>query len=276
MIYLFVVVVIVLITILFKQYNQIEELKKSLDKNKTINKNNFYQNSSNTTGSIAHQWRQPLMELSSLFIDLESQIDTNIQITNKDLSKVIDKSNNILKYMSKTIDDFNNFLNSKRDYEVKNISEIIDMSLDIVENTLKDNDIELIVHKYDDIKVNVVENEYIQVLINIISNAKDILIERGINNPQITITIDKVLVDTDEIPNQAIVYISDNAGGIDLDNIDDIFKPYFSKRNFINSTGMGLFMSKVIIENHFGGKLQAHNNNNGAVFTISLPFFSKN
>jgi signal transduction histidine kinase len=119
----------------------------------------------------------------------------------------------------------------------------------------------------------VVENEYIQVLINIIANAKDILIERQIKNPQITITIDKVLVDTDEIANQAIVYISDNGGGIEAQQIDDIFKPYYSKRNFINSTGMGLFMSKVIIENHFDGEIRANNNNSGAVFTISLPHY---
>ena len=272
MIYLFVVVVIVLIVIIYQKNKLIRKLNQIIIKDKK----DFYGNQNNTIGSIAHQWRQPLMELSSIFINIESQIDTNRVISTSKLSQAMDKSNSILKYMSNTIDDFNNFLNSKRDYKVCNISDLIDMAIVIVENTLKDNGIELIVHKYDDIKVNVVENEYIQVLINIISNAKDILIERGISNPQITITIDRILVDIEEIPNQAIVYISDNAGGIQVEDIDDIFRPYYSKRNFINSTGMGLFMSKVIIEKHFDGELRANNNNSGAVFTISLHDWDEN
>jgi signal transduction histidine kinase len=267
--YLFIIVILFLIIVIFKQHTKISALEEKITKDKK----EFYNNPNNTIGSIAHQWRQPLMELSSIFVNIESQIDMNRVISTAKLTQAIDKSNNILRYMSHTIDDFNNFLNSKKDYKICNISELIDMSIDIVENTLDDNGIELIIHKYDDIKVYVVENEYIQVLINIISNAKDILIERQIKNPQITITIDKVLVDTDEIANQAIVYISDNGGGIQAQQIDDIFKPYYSKRNFINSTGMGLFMSKVIIENHFDGEIRANNNNSGAVFTISLPHY---
>ena len=98
-----------------------------------------------------------------------------------------------------------------------------------------------------------------QVILNLIKNAEDALLENSINNPKIIITIkDRILT------------LSDNAGGIPKDIIDKIFEPYFSTKTKKDGTGLGLYMSKIIIQEHCAGKIYVENEENGAKFTIIL------
>ena len=107
------------------------------------------------------------------------------------------------------------------------------------------------------------KNEYSQVLINIINNAKDILIQRKIENPYIKISIY-------ERKENIITTIEDNGGGIKVEPIEKIFEPFFTYQK-INGSGLGLFMSKLIIQNNMNGKLEASNSENGAFFKITIP-----
>lgn len=214
-------------------------------------------------GNIAHQWRQPLMELSSILMHTEAKIQVKENITNDEILEVIDKSNHILKYMSSTIDDFRNFFAKDKAKTEFKISEQIKRTINILKSTLDTKKIKINIIIKHNPYIYGYKNEYSQVLINIISNAKDVLIQRGIEDAFIEVKVY-------EKDGFCITEILDNAGGINEKYKDDIFKPFmtFEKKD---GTGIGLFMSKLIIENNMGGTLSAINEKDGAKFTITIP-----
>jgi len=214
-------------------------------------------------GNIAHQWRQPLMELSSILIHTEATIQIKNKISNDEILEVIDKSNHILKYMSNTIDDFRNFFAKDKAKTKFKISEQIKRTVNILTSTLENQKIKINIIIKHNPNIYGYQNEYSQVLLNIISNAKDVLIQRGVEDPFIEVKVY-------EQENQCITEILDNGGGISEKYKDDIFKPFmtFEKKD---GTGIGLFMSKLIIENNMGGTLSAINEKDGAKFIINLP-----
>lgn len=250
---------------------QILELKKQvideIKHNRQNDKMMFQQSRMASMGemldNIAHQWRQPLMELSSLSMELQAKIELLGNVSNEEVLESIEKSNHITQYMSDTIDDFRNFFAKDKQEEVFKISDQISSAINIINSALKQHEIklEIIVQKNSVIKG--FKNEYSQVLINILSNAKDILVNRNIKNPKIML---KIL----EKENNSIVQITDNAGGITCDPIQRIFEPFFTHEKK-DGTGVGLFMSKLIIENNMNGRLFVENTKYGAKFTITVP-----
>ena len=251
-----------------EQNKELEKLVSiEVEKNRQKDKIMFQQNKMASLGemlnNIAHQWRQPLMELSSLFIPIQAKIDFDIELDKKEIKDSILKLNDITKYMSNTIDDFRDFFATDKEKEEFKLSEQINASLNIISSSLKTNNImlEIIIKKNPTLFAY--KNEYTQVLINIINNARDILIQRKIKEPKIKIYIS-------EIKEDIIISIEDNAGGIEVQPIENIFKPFFTYDK-IGGTGIGLFMSKLIIENNMNGKLLVENTKNGALFKIITP-----
>ncbi len=254
------------------EFLELEEQNKELEKlislevakNRQKDKIMFQQNKMAAMGemlnNIAHQWRQPLMELSSLFIPIQAKIDFDLDIDKKELKEAITKLNEITKYMSNTIDDFKDFFATTKEKEEFKLSSQINASLNLLSSCLKDNNIMLDIIVKKNPTIYGYKNEFTQVLINIINNAKDILIQRKIKNPKIIITIN-------ETDDEVIICIEDNAGGVRVKPIEDIFKPFFTYEK-MNGTGIGLFMSKLIIENNMGGRLLAENKKDGALFKI--------
>lgn len=254
------------------EFLELEEQNKELEKliNLEVEKNRqkdkimFQQNKMAAMGemlnNIAHQWRQPLMEISSLFIPIQAKIDFDLDIDKKELNQTIIKLNEITKYMSNTIDDFKNFFATTKEKEEFKLSSQINASLNILSSSLKNNNIMLDIIVKKNPTIYGYKNEYTQVLINIINNAKDILIQRKIKNPKIIITID-------ETEDEVIICVEDNGGGVKVKPIEDIFKPFFTYEK-MNGTGIGLFMSKLIIENNMNGILWVENKNDGALFKI--------
>ncbi len=255
----------------FELEEQNRELEKlvaiEVEKNRQKEKIMFQQNKMASMGemlsNIAHQWRQPLMELSSLFIPIQAKLDFDLELDKKELRESIIKLNDITNYMSNTIEDFRNFFATDKEKEEFKLSEQINSSLNIISSSLKNNDIMLDIIVKKNPTIYGYKNEYTQVLINIINNAKDVLIERKIKNPKIIIMIDETKKDV-------ITSIEDNAGGIKVDPIENIFKPFFTYEKKAG-TGIGLFMSKLIIENNMSGRLWAENKKNGAIFKIITP-----
>jgi signal transduction histidine kinase len=211
-------------------------------------------------GNIAHQWRQPLSQLSGLFFDIESAYDYK-ELNKKYLQNRVEEANDLLEYMSKTIDDFRNFFNPNSKKEEFFIKDSVDNAIKIVKSTLDFYHIELLVDIDEFYKINGYKNEYSQAVMNIISNAKDILIEKNIQNPQIKIYLEK--------NKKATLCIEDNAGGINEQIIDKIFDPYFTTK-YEYGTGIGLYMTKLIIEEKMNGLISAKNTKDGAKFLIEI------
>ena len=212
--------------------------------------------------NIAHQWRQPLSELSAIMMTLKfkhnlGKLDTNV------MSEKSKDAENLLEYMSKTIDDFREFFMPSREKKKFFAKEAVDAVISIIGTSAKEKNISLHVEIPENEKIYGHKNEFEQVLLNVITNAKNILLSKKTMNPTIGIKLS-----SDE--QFTYLSISDNAGGIEVEPIDKIFQPYFTTREDSGGTGIGLYMSKLIIEKNMGGILMVKNSEIGAIFTIRL------
>jgi signal transduction histidine kinase len=217
-------------------------------------------------GNIAHQWRQPLNSIALKKEILVADYYDNT-LSDEIVEQFSDNLDDTLQYMSKTIDDFRDFFKptkEKIDFDVfKNIESI----LTIVDAQLKNHDIKLYInnHYNQPIIFFGYPTEFKQVLINLVNNAKDAIVANNPKSRQIDIDIYY-----DEMSKEIEVYVSDFAGGVPNDVIDKIFEPYFTTKFKAKGTGLGLYMSKVIIEYNMHGKLDVQNINGGARFIIKL------
>jgi len=214
-------------------------------------------------GNIAHQWRQPLNALGLGIQKIKMLYDADM-LTEEKFNQSVKKSNMLIKKMSETIDDFRNFFKVDKEKQNFRLEDAIDDTLELLDASLKVNNIEVIVlHQDDGINVFGYKNELEQVLLNIVNNAKDALMENNIQNS-------KIEIKTLKLDDDVLVEISDNAGGIPEDIIDKIFDPYFTTKEQGKGTGVGLYMSKTIIETNMSGSLSVSNSENGAKFTIKI------
>lgn len=205
---------------------------------------------------IAHQWRQPLAELSFNCIYISKHLQ------NPKLKDVVEKNENIIQFMSETISNFQDFYKTseKTDFNpVISVNQVIN----IIKSMLELNNIELIQKIDSKVVIHGNPNSLAQVILSIMQNTIDVVRNQKMPSGVIELS----LFDTDT---EIVLAIEDNAGGIQIEPISDIFKPFKSKKQS-PSTGIGLYMSKMIIENKFGGTIDAENTDNGAKFTIRLP-----
>ncbi|AXX95611.1 sensor histidine kinase [Arcobacter ellisii] len=209
---------------------------------------------------IAHQWRQPLSQLSGILMELETTTRFK-KVDNDYILNAIDKSDKMIEFMSNTIDDFRNFYKPDKKKEDFYVSDACKKAINIIDATLENLGINLILDIKEDKKIFGYPTEFSQVILNIISNAKDVLIEKNIKNPKIEINIESKGI-------LSIITIKDNAGGIEEKNLEQIFDPYYSTKDSSKGTGLGLYISKLIIERNMGGELSVSNDSEGAVFKI--------
>ena len=213
--------------------------------------------------NIAHQWRQPLALNNTLISILKEKNQQKILKSDELAKKLQDMESNI-QYMSKTIDDFMHFYHPEKEKNIFLISDVVQHTLDITDPMLKKADIHLTFKIISENPVEGYMNEYMQVIISILHNAKDTLLHRKTENPRIMLN----LYENDE----AMVFeISDNAGGVHQNDIHRIFDPYFTTKHKSLGTGLGLYISKMIIEKNMNGTLSVSNTHEGAMFTIIMP-----
>ena len=218
-------------------------------------------------GNIAHQWRQPLSQLSGLFFDIESAYEHK-ELNQKYLAKSVDEANDLIEYMSKTIDDFREFYNPDAPKEIFRIKDAVDKALKLLDASLKFNAIGIELQIEEEVYIEGLSNEFSQVVLNILSNAKEIALEREIAHPHIKIY---TIADTQRVS----LVIEDNCGGIEKGIIRKVFDPYFTTKYGYGS-GIGLYMSRLIIENKMGGKITVRNLPKGRLrFEIVLTPISK-
>lgn len=211
---------------------------------------------------IAHQWRQPLALLSSVIVRLNLKIKTN-NIDLNFLDKKLYFMNEQIQYLSNTIDSFSDFMNPKKKKEKTNLLEVSTLAINLIKESFLLNKIEVIVIESRLKEITTYKNELLQVLLNLLNNSRDAFILNNINEAKIEIYFEE-----DEF--SQTIYIQDNAGGIAPDVIKNIFNPYFSTKQKKNGTGLGLYISKVIVEKHLDSTLKLINNKSGVLSKLVL------
>lgn len=213
-------------------------------------------------GNIAHQWRQPLNALM-LLIQAFKVKSQNGKLTQEFINTQVEDGLKIAKKMSQTIEDFRNFFHSSSHKEPFNLKENIKDSVSLVEIFLKQNEIELNIECPEDIVVYGYKSSFSQVLLNLIKNSEDILKERQITPAKIRIaaSIKETKIAPKDTKQEEYVQIlfMDNGGGIRLKDIQKIFEPYFTTKHKSVGTGIGLYMSKQIIEKQMQGSIEVKN-----------------
>lgn len=213
-------------------------------------------------GNIAHQWRQPLNVLGLNVQQLGLSYECG-EFSKELLDANIDKAMEIVSHLSQTIDDFRNFSTPDREKSLFCVDQVVAKTVSMIEESFREQHIDVDVDTAGGLQVNGYPNEYSQVLLNILMNAKDALVERKAVDARIT-------VHSWSEEGRVVVTITDNAGGIKEEILGNVFDAYFTTKSLGKGTGIGLFMSKTIIESNMGGRLSVRNVEGGAEFRIEV------
>ncbi|MBF0344701.1 MAG: hypothetical protein HQL06_10780 [Nitrospirae bacterium] len=220
-------------------------------------------------GAIAHQWRQPLNALGLLIQDLRYAYSHG-ELDAQYFDSSVENAMNQIKYMSETIDDFRHFFKPSKEMITFDVNKAVNELLTIVSPQIMNAEIaiEVIKDAKECLIIRGYPSEFVQVILNIVNNSRDAIVQHKkkgllLGKGLIIITIYK----EDERVNIAI---KDNGGGIPEDIKDKVFEPYFTTKGDELGTGIGLYMSKVIIEKNMNGRLYVYNDDDGAVFVIEM------
>ncbi len=212
---------------------------------------------------IAHQWRQPIsviaMDANNVLVDIELE-SVETESLKSDVNDIIEQT----KHLSQTIDDFRNFFKPNKIREEVLVADVFRDAYSVIEKSLLNNNVEVENIFDSTFKVSIFSRELLQVFVNVLKNAKEALEEHRAEDRKIT---NRISEDEDSV----VVSICDNAGGIAEDIMDKIFEPYFSTKDEKNGTGLGLYMSKTIVEKHLFGELNVKNTQDGVCFLIKIP-----
>ena len=185
------------------------------------------------------------------------------EVTKESLKQELKSIDNRVVLLSNTIDDFRNFYNTNNEKSTFDLSKTIAQAIEVLSPAIHNANVTLTFKDSLENNVESLENEIIQVLMNVIKNAIDILKEREQER--------NIIVKAYQENRQTYIVVEDNAGGVSEEIINKIFDPYFSTKKEKHGMGLGLYMSKLIIQEHCDGSLDVHNSKEGAVFTITLP-----
>lgn len=212
-------------------------------------------------GNIAHQWRQPLNTLA-LVVQRLGLLQHGGECSREAVEETVSRSMQLIQHMSRTIDDFRNFFMPDKEKVTFKVRDAVSDALKLIEGTLASGGIKVRVEHEADPAVYGYPSEYAQVLLNILTNAKDAFDTRQTSSPQVVIAVGAS-------GNRSLVTVRDNAGGIPEHVLPKVFDPHFTTKG-PRGTGIGLFMSKVIVEKNMNGRLAASNVADGALFSIEI------
>lgn len=248
------------------------EVEKSIERERKMFQQSKLASMGEMIGNIAHQWRQPLSIISTFASGAKLQKEAGL-LDDENLNNTLDKINKTAQQMSKTIDNFKDFLKGDSSKKIFNVSEEIEKCLEIEEGLLKDNHINIIKRIDETIYLNNLPHGLSQILLNIINNSKDAM--KSVENES-----DKLLfIETKKDIKYTIITIKDSGGGIPDNIINKVFEPYFTTKHQSQGTGLGLHMTYKIITENMNGTVEvknvsySHNNiqYKGAITIIKLP-----
>ena len=238
-----------------------EEIQKNMEKDALLQRQSRLAGMGEMIGNIAHQWRQPLNSLGLILSDLEDSAlygECNLPY----IKTAVGKSKKIIQKMSSTIDDFRYFFRAGKSMGIFSLKQVTDECINLVDASMKNSHINIVVRCGHDVTVNGYANEYSQAVMNILSNAKDAIVARKIDAGEIIIEIG-------EEGEFGVHSVTDNGGGIQPEVLPRIFEPHFTTKE--NGVGIGLYMTLVTIEKNMKGRIKVENVEDGARFTVYLP-----
>jgi len=240
----------------------LEEVEKGRDKDRLLMHQSKLAAMGEMIGSIAHQWRQPLNVVGLIIQDIKNARHSG-ELDDRYLEESVARAMSLMRHMSSTIDDFRYFFKPEKEPHAFRIGEAVVKAVSVVEASFANGNIAIGIDIQDDMVVHGFPNEYSQVLLNLLNNAKDVFTGREIAHPKVEIRVFRQ-------EGRAVLTVSDNGGGIPEDIKEKIFDPYFTTKPDDKGTGIGLYMSKLIIEKSMNGELTATNTAEGAEFRIRL------
>ena len=256
----------------FYKYRQqvLEHIKKDKEKDTLLAQQAKMAAMGEMLENIAHQWRQPLSAISTISTGIKIQYEY-ADINKEEVIKSMNTIATTTKYLSQTIDDFRDYFNPKKEANYFSLKNIFEKISDLLEPQLSLRNIQII-KDIDNIRIFGFENEFLQVIINILNNSKDEFEKKELEKKYI-------FIDTKITEDEIKIIIKDNAGGIHENIIDKIFEPYFTTKYKSKGTGIGLYMSKQIVEKHMNGSITVFNEDyiykeksyKGATFLIAFP-----
>ena len=255
--------------VLLKKQNEVlerrvaEEIAKNREKEKYLMYQSRLAQMGEIINMIAHQWRQPLNSLAILVQTIGLKFKKGL-LSKEEMGRLQKEILQKIDYMSETIDSFRNFFKPEKEAVEFNLRDALSQVVDMSKSDLEKNSIAFEFYQDDDFSLSGYPNELGQALLNIINNAKDQIL---LKNPKEK----KISLHVKSEGRQVAIEIADTAGGIEDENKEKIFEPYFSTKEGKNGTGLGLYITKMIVEEHMNGKIYAENSDKGAVFTIELP-----
>lgn len=239
-----------------------EEIEKNIKKDEML----IYQSRQAAMGDmiamIAHQWRQPITVIGMEANNINMSIQLEEEITTEELKKMAESIAEQTQQLSKTIDDFRNFFKPNQEKVQTTVGSVLESTLKIVGKIMENKNITVTIENQSDTELLTYSNQLLQVFLNLLGNAKDILLDKAVTDPKITITID-------ETQDSVVTTICDNGGGIPENSIKRLGEPYFTTKEK-NGTGLGLYMSITIVEKHLNGSLTWENRDEGACFIVTL------
>lgn len=216
-------------------------------------------------GNIAHQWRQPLNALSMLITNLQFA-QSNNELTPQYLEESAATANRLIQKMSTTINDFRNFFSPDKEKVVFSAGQQVRNAVELVDAAFRNSNISITIDTGTDCNLYGFPNEYSQVLLNLLNNARDAIIGTGSQQG-------KIIISVTQQNDMGVVTVRDNGGGIPEAILDKIFEPYFSTKSM--GTGIGLYMSKMIIERNMNGRILVNTSQEGTEFVIYTPLEEK-
>jgi PAS domain S-box-containing protein len=217
---------------------------------------------------IAHQWRQPLGSIaavvSSIKLQLAFQNDDKDPEQTAFLDERLEEIERYTLSLSQTIDDFRNLYKPDSSMHLKPLTYPIEKALELIKRSFNENFVTVEKNYGTDETVSMLSSEIMQVVLNLLKNAQDNFIEKQTADPKVTVS-------TALEGDTALIKVCDNGGGICPTLQERIFEPYFTTKDAMNGTGLGLYMCKLIIENKHHGRLLVANEGDGVCFTIELP-----
>lgn len=240
-----------------------EEVEKNREKDLILINNSRLAALGEMIGNIAHQWRQPLNAIAIMIQSVHVSYELE-DLPKEKFDEFVKDSMAQVNYLSKTIDDFRDMIKDDKHDEAFDVGELISKTFTLLEPSLKSSDIDASL----DLEKKVVASHanakaLSQAFINILNNAKDVLQHQNKNGKLITISLKKN-------QNKVQITICDNGGGVPQEIMGKIFDPYFTTKHQANGTGLGLYVSKNILNNEMGGDLYAKNVDDGACFIIEF------
>ena len=212
---------------------------------------------------IAHQWRQPLSTITLQISNYQIEQLLHNNIKKRAIDTTLEEISQTIMYLSDTVDDFQTYFHPDKETHSIDMNELLNKTVNFVLPRLQQQKIKITVIEHPPLELTIYMNELIQVILNLLNNAIDALSEIEKSNATIDIKVQ-------DKGDKVFIYVSDNANGIAEENIHSVFEPYFSTKGK-NGTGLGLYMSQMIIQKQFNGQLSVESSIKGSTFIVEIP-----